>query len=373
MSLLAVCIPTYKRQNTLRRCIESVVSQIEKYLLTDYVKIYVANDASPDDTSKILSEFSILNYFSSVDRVDNLGMSENIKAMLEEASTDSIYQLIITDDDYLQPETLEKIVKHLNKQKKLNPDVSLLWTPRYSYTEDGELHCVECKTFTKTTIIRPSIVNSGRYMRNGFILSGLIVRSRDIDYSFWGEYVENAFFPVIFCGDLILRKSSQYWDMNIVHHTVLNLCHWERWGESDAEITVRLFIDAVNTYAVVGQKIKPGLNNYIFFLISFPDIVKNVSGFLVLSQFYTLNEDTSKSLQYADDVSFSKIKSPVNLLIIISILWHGFTYKIKQIVFRVLLLLPSNSEKHDYYTDRYKSYTRSLTNYLFVLRWIRAS
>ena len=373
MKLLTICVPTYKRYKLLRRCINSIVSQIEEYSLSNNVCVYVANDASPDDTSKILSEFSILNYFSSVDRVDNLGMSENIKAMLEEASADSIYQLIITDDDYLQPETLEIIVKHLNKQKKLNPDVSLLWTPRYSYTEDGELHCIECRPFTKTTIVRPSIVNSGRYMRNGFILSGLIVRSRDIDYSIWDEYVENAFFPVIFCGDLMLRKSSQYWDMNIVHHTVLNLCHWERWGESDVEITVRLFIDAVNTYAVIGQRIKSGLNNYIFFLMSFPDIAKNVSGFLVLSQFYTLNEDTSKSLQYTNNVSFSKIKSPVNLLIIISTLGYGFTCKIKQMVFRVLLLLPSNDEKHNYYTDRHKSYTRSLANFLFVLRWIRAS
>ena len=79
MKLLTVCIPTYKRPETLRRCIESVSEQTEKYGLIHAINIYVANDASPDNTVDVLSEFKSLDYFEAISRKNNLGMNVNIK------------------------------------------------------------------------------------------------------------------------------------------------------------------------------------------------------------------------------------------------------------------------------------------------------
>lgn len=252
--LLTVCIPTYKRHATLRRCIKSVADQIEKYHLHNDVGIYVANDASPDNTLDVLGEFEAPSFFTSVTRKNNLGMNVNIKTMLLEIKNESDYQLIITDDDYLQPDKLEEIVEFLKEFENDNEKVSAIWTPRYSYTEDGKINSVECKPFNKTTLVKPTSGNVGRYMANGYILSGLIIKADCIDYNFWEEYDENAYFPIVFFGDLLLKNGALYWNNNIVHHTVLNKCHWESWGESELVIELRKFSDYINVYQIMEQK-----------------------------------------------------------------------------------------------------------------------
>ena len=79
--LLTICIPTYKRPATLKRCIDSVVSQVEAFSLADQVGIFVANDASPDDTTDVLQQYRSSPYFKGINRDQNLGMNVNIKTM----------------------------------------------------------------------------------------------------------------------------------------------------------------------------------------------------------------------------------------------------------------------------------------------------
>lgn len=278
MKLLTVCIPTYKRQTTLRRCIDSVVLQIEKFALSDCVNVYVANDASPDDTACVLGLYASLSYFNTVMREKNLGMNVNIKCMLNEVTKKSRYQLIITDDDYLQPDTLGEIVEFLRQQQNDNKSVPAIWTPRYSYTEDGKLHCVACSPFKNSFLVKPSVINAGRYMTNGFVLSGLIIQAEYIDYEFWDRYEENAYFPVIFMGDLLFRNGAYYWNNNIVHHNVLNECHWESWGKNDVLITLRLFSDLVNAYEVMAKRIYEHSSVVPFYYASFSSIYNEVNG-----------------------------------------------------------------------------------------------
>lgn len=262
--LLIVCIPTYKRERSLRRCIESVVTQIDNSSLSQYVGIYVANDASPDNTIAALKEYQPLNFFDAVTREQNLGMSVNIKEMLQEVAQRSEYQLIVTDDDYLQPGVLNEIVDFLQGNRR----VSAIWTPRYSYTDVNDLHCVVCDPFDQGTSIQPSAVNAGKHMGNGFVLSGLILRGENINYELWEEHAENAYFPVLIFGDLIYRRGAYFWKKNIVHHTVLNICHWERWGKNDVVIEMRLFLDFVHTYRILAKKI----GSQRFYLASFRSV-----------------------------------------------------------------------------------------------------
>ncbi|MDH4199245.1 MAG: glycosyltransferase family 2 protein [Spirochaetia bacterium] len=270
--LLTICIATYKRPKKLQYCIDSVVEQIEKYALSDCIDIYVANDASPDDTVSVLNAYVSLNYFITVSREKNLGMSMNYKNMLSDISKKSDYQLIITDDDYLQPDILGEIVGFLQEQQKIANGAPIIWTPRYSYTEDDKLHCIVCNPFNESSFVKPSVVNAAKYMNNGFVLSGLILKSEYIDYEFWEQYRENAFFPMIFFGDLLLKGGAYYWNKNIVHHTVLNECHWDRWGKNDVIIYLRLFSDGVNAYSVMGESIRSSPGKIQFYLFSFRNI-----------------------------------------------------------------------------------------------------
>jgi glycosyltransferase involved in cell wall biosynthesis len=283
--LLTICIPTYKRPDTLRRCIESIVAQIEKYKLSDCVDIYVTNDASPDDTVSVLHAYASLNYFNGITREQNLGMNVNIKRMLTDVAKKSSYQLIITDDDYLQPDILDEIVEFLREQQNDSNRAPAIWTPRYSYTEDGKLHGVVCNPFKDSFLVKPSAANAGKYMSNGFVLSGLILRAEYIDYEFWEQYRENAYFPIIFLGDLLFRSGAYYWNNNIVHHTVLNECHWERWGKNDVVINMRLFADCINAYGIMAGRINKHLKVASFYFSSFSSVRNELNSFLLSEKF----------------------------------------------------------------------------------------
>lgn len=385
--LLTICIPTYKRPITLRRCIISVVEQIQRYGLEGQVQIYVTNDASPDNTAQVLEEFKALTCFNHVNREVNLGMSSNIKCMLEEALLGSTYQLIITDDDYLQPDTLDSLVKYLADLLAKNREVPLIWTPRYSYTENGKLYCVVCRSFQKNTLILPSIRNAGRYMFNGFVLSGLVVKSKDIDFSLWHEFIDNAFFPVIVTGEIIMRKPSLYCDLNLVHHTVLNECHWEDWGRSEAEINLRLFVDFINSYAVIGKRIKPVFQAILFYLSAFSSVSLMMNSLLISSVnvfrlggiehtassggLFRLSDSESAALLNISRVSFSKIEPPSRILFFAAEIRILLGCLFKMAAYKILSYISIDRIKAERRNEAYLQYRQRLANVAFLMRWSR--
>lgn len=340
--------------------------------MEEHVQIYVANDASPDNTAQVLTEFESLNCFKHVNREKNLGMSANIKCMLEEVMSMSVYQLIITDDDYLQSDSLESTVEFLQAQLVAYPEAPFIWTPRYSYTEDGKLLNVMCRPFKKDSLIHPSSGNAGRYMFNGFILSGVIVKAREIDFALWNDHLDNAYFPVIYSGDLMLRKHSLFWDKNLIHHSVLNECHWESWGRSDAEINLRLFVDFMNAHAVIERKIKPALQSMFFYVLAFPGISQFIQGILISNGgFSRLSEIESATLLQIDRVSIAQIKSPARVIIFFALTGILPGCLIKMAIFKTLSFLPADRSKQEIRHKKIMQYKQQLANAAFLMRWVK--
>ncbi len=352
MKLLTICIPTYKRSKTLQRCIESVATQIDEYDLSTLVDIYVANDASPDDTLDVLKGFDSLTYFNSISRKTNLGMNVNIQNMLSEVKEKSKYQLIITDDDYLQPDSLSETVEFLKDENNKIKDIAAIWTPRYSYTDDGDLHTVVCNPFNKNMFVKPSVSHVGKYMNNGFVLSGLIIRAKYIDYDFWEKYKENAYFPVIFFADLLLQNGAYYWNKNLVYHTVLNECHWERWGETELLIELRLFSDYLNAYSITVNKTNKPLMVIPFYFYALSNIYSIVKSFMLSEN---LNIDRSSLLKI---IKKQKHKgclefSTLMLLIMLSSLFLCVLISyFKIMVTRIQLFITNNKNMMMHYQKR---------------------
>jgi len=348
--ILTICIPTYKRPITLRRCIDSIVTQIDNNNLSKYVDIYVVDDASPDDTENVLSAYHSLPYFNGITRDKNHGMNVNIKCMLNEAKHKSDYHLIITDDDYLQPNVLLEIVNYLLDMKDKHPDASAIWTPRYSYTEDGALHVLICSPFDSDMYIKPSVYNAGKYMSNGFILSGLILRAKNIDYEFWDEYKENAYFPMIFFGDIILKRGGYYWNKNIVHHTVLNECHWERWGKSDVVISLRLFSDYVNAYRVMASRVSGNINIVKFHLSSSASIYALIAGRLKSGNLNQIKLDVLDAATELKRNGYLKFEWRMKILLA-CVLFASVSMSLIKIILThisVLLKFSTKNKKHNY-------------------------
>jgi len=314
--LLTICIPTYKRPETLRRCIDSVAHQIENFEFTGCIDLHVANDASPDDTKAVLHAYEKLDYFSGVTREHNLGMSANIRIMLNEAAKKSTFQLILTDDDYLQPNILDEVVVFLRKLQSEHNNVPVIWTPRFSYTTDGHLHCVVCNPFKDSYLVKPSVSNAGKYMNNGFVLSGIILRAECIDSEFWEQYSENAYFPMILFGELLIRSGAYYWNSNIVHHTVLNECHWERWGENDIVIALRLFADYIKAYGFMAEKAKGGFQSASFYLSSFSSIRARINLFMMSGKFSGHEPNIASAIHELNDQGVLRYTPQLRILVL---------------------------------------------------------
>jgi glycosyltransferase involved in cell wall biosynthesis len=258
MKTLSILIPTYNRSKLLQIAVESISHQIENLCLQEYIDIIVCNDRSPDDTESYLETLKE-SYIIAINRPQNLGMSANILSALTEACK-SEWVLILTDDDTLASDTLPIILEKCNQLSA--SDVSICLTPRYSYLENGELHCIACESFDQDTLVEPSPLVAGQLMADGFILSGILLRPDKVDYSLWIENIENSMFPAILTGATLRSQRGYYWSSKIVNHTVLNECFWDRWGKTEVDREYRLFCDWTEAFSILGNSYQTNSSDY---------------------------------------------------------------------------------------------------------------
>ena len=100
---LSIIIPVYCVEDTLDRCIESVVSQ-------DYadMEIILVDDGSPDDCPRKCDEWARKDIRIRVIHKANGGLSDARNAGIDTARGE--YLAFIDSDDYLSPGTLSKIM-----------------------------------------------------------------------------------------------------------------------------------------------------------------------------------------------------------------------------------------------------------------------
>ena len=137
------------------------------------------------------------------------------------------------------------ILNHLEMLVEF-PNIAGIFTPlRYSYLEDGNLHCIACRPFTKNKILSAGTLNSLRYCFNGFILYWFYFRTSPWPSTNDGQLRKmhtflSSTFPAFFALTL------QFVDKNWFHHTVLNLCHWNSKADSEFKQMRRLYTDYID-------------------------------------------------------------------------------------------------------------------------------
>lgn len=266
--LLDVLIPAYQRTKGLLTAINSVVDQVNDYNLEHEVLITVRDDHSPGFRPE---EF--LNYFQNSratvkinSNEENLGMSKNIYTMVESSTAE--FCMVLTDDDWMQEKSLLELVCILRCLKDV---VSMggLYTPRYSYLENGDLNSIVCKRSDHPMVMGGNISEALKYCHDGFILTGLIFRKTSFSRDAWLSNIENAYFPVINFGFMLEKFKFLYLDRNWFSHTVLNVCFWDRWGATSSEQNKRLYRDYLDAIAAVSQGSTPIRSNYLLKLKQF--------------------------------------------------------------------------------------------------------
>ena len=134
--MLTISIPTYNRSGFLDFCLRRISEEIAS--LDEgrrcFVKVYVSDNASPDDTPEIIAQYqeSLGDAFGSVRNDKNKGPDYNITQCYESATTPYVW--IVGDDDVLLPGGLGMVLDVL-----LNKDIDILYVNNYwfkdSYTQ----------------------------------------------------------------------------------------------------------------------------------------------------------------------------------------------------------------------------------------------
>ena len=111
--ILSVIIPVYKTENTLNRCIESVLSQN-----VNGMEVILVNDGSPDSCPILCNEWAERDERIKVIHKANGGLSDARNAGLDIAQGDFI--TFIDSDDYLSTGTYQSLIQWLTEHTNVD-------------------------------------------------------------------------------------------------------------------------------------------------------------------------------------------------------------------------------------------------------------
>lgn len=120
---LSIIIPVYQTRNTLKRCVDSILTQDFR----DWQMILV-DDASTDGSAKICESYAKKEgRIQHVRLKRNSGLSAARNAGLAKAKGD--YIMFVDSDDYLASDTLKELMEQLS----IHPDYDMLEFPLYRH------------------------------------------------------------------------------------------------------------------------------------------------------------------------------------------------------------------------------------------------
>ena len=135
--LITFTVPCYNSEKYMEKCINSILEAEEKN-----IEIIIVNDGSKDGTGNIADEYE--KKFPEIIKVihqENGGHGEGVNQGIRNAK--GIYFKVVDSDDWLDKESLQKIIKEIKELKSKNqfPDL-ILSNYVYEYSKDNSNHIV---------------------------------------------------------------------------------------------------------------------------------------------------------------------------------------------------------------------------------------
>lgn len=277
-STIEFFIPTYKRPKSCVEAVKSILVEKAKggYNNFEVTGVTVIEDCgNSEDLAFIEKELMEFSGFVRIRRNPaNKGMSLNIMEGLR--SIKSEFTFILTDDDLLRSNALMILDRHWFFVR--GSQVSYGY--RSSFLEDGQHYTDACVLGAQSgKFLVKNASDYLRYVSGLFILSGIVINNRTLDYSIWEQHHENSFFPNFFLGRHLryVQKYVCYIHDCLVSHTVCNECHWESWGKTQEDREQRLFSDYQKSISIIEKEGLLGLNKDLkYYFIRSEMRVKNL-------------------------------------------------------------------------------------------------
>jgi hypothetical protein len=109
---LTIAIPTFNRASLLRRALESALAQT-----SEQIEIFVSDNGSIDDTPNVIAQYSDRR-LRSVRREATIPRAQHGTLIFAETNTELI--LVLSDDDYIEPEFSNEIIRLFDEHQELS-------------------------------------------------------------------------------------------------------------------------------------------------------------------------------------------------------------------------------------------------------------
>lgn len=212
--LLTIGIPTFNGGKTIEKTLVTILNQVIQFNHED-IEVLISDNSSIDNTEIIIEEIQE-NYFgvNLIYRKNpyNVGFDRNVDQIMETAKGDYVW--LISDDDYIKPDAIIKIMDILNNISGLGvifvnyENGIILNTKKDMECKNGDDFLINSKF--KSGLISSNIFNRSLYLninRNQYFGTGWI---------HFGILIEliNKTNSYIIVEDLIIVDGEQRWGGN---------------------------------------------------------------------------------------------------------------------------------------------------------------
>lgn len=269
---LSIIIPIYNVENTLRRCLDSVISQN-----IDDCEIILVDDGSTDRSRIIADEYACKHPFITIYHKENGGLSDARNYGLDRMNGD--YVTFVDSDDELSPNTLEPLLNILHNNPEYDIlEYSVLQNPgeqdetfidlgkhNYPYALDwlmtnGTRHCWMCnKIFKSNLFINLRFPDNILRFEDLWMMNKLLALNPHIATTSQGEYryYRN--------NNGLMASNSNFTDlltnqMNIVrtHNIDIRERRWHRLYMDMYDIQLYVYLQTGNIL-IPSQKVVPSM------------------------------------------------------------------------------------------------------------------
>lgn len=219
--ILDIIIPTYNREQFLKKNLEILLNYIHSENMIDYVNIIISNNHSSDNTSALINFYSNSNrgLVFCYEQDCNIGLEQNSVFVLSKAK--SCYVMYLGDDDYISRNYLKAVIKLISEAKC----TAIL--PNFKNMNLCER--INFIDFDNSNIVYlPSGFNNlRRYIGRGHQLSGLVfMREGLLDAYLEHDQFRNIYLFIFFVGYSINRGGFYIVNSPQVHVTAGNTKDW---------------------------------------------------------------------------------------------------------------------------------------------------
>lgn len=187
--LLSILIPTFNRVKDLEKNLIKLENALVSNELIDVVSIIVANNQSPDNTQEFLEQFKSKTTVNihCVHQESNIGPVLNVLSLLSAAKSE--YILYLGDDDYLDPEYINRVVREIKNDK----EIYCIIPSNVAISEEGDLLGYSRDVRLPTTYhqrgFRSCLENSWR----GHQMSGLVFKNKELSSVLQSHSISNMY------------------------------------------------------------------------------------------------------------------------------------------------------------------------------------